>query len=230
MNRKLKAIGLGLLVALAASILSVTGGGGASAETGGHFTSDSANNTKIKGEETGFAPHTTRFHANGHKFKCVTANYLGEVVGNTATEVLLTPEYIGCYWEKSETEFPAITVAHNGCKYKVTIRGVEPDKKHSTASIVCPVGKKIEIKYEMCKISIGTQTIKKGGVVYTTKKTNDKHTITADVTAEEIAYTRHEGLCIFLGTNAADGVLTGSVIVQGTDKDDNAVNITATGK
>lgn len=225
MSTKLKALGLGLVAAMAIGAFGVMNAG---ATTGGHFTSESTTDehTTLIGTESG--EHTTGFFAVSEvPIVCQTADYTGTTDENTVEEVTIEPDYDGC---STEGETPgSVHVDMNSCDYVFTVRGDEPDTKHNTVHIDCEdPDDKIDLVHTdaNCTIEIGEQTVG-GGVLYTNE--GSPHEVTVDITAEEIEYTLHNFPCNLLGTTHNDGELFGSVTLEGRDKLNSQVNITATG-
>ena len=212
MSMKLKALGLGLLAAMAMSAFAVVN---ASAKVDGHFTSDKATTT-IKGTEN--ATHQVKFSVEGGTtIECKKVTYSGTVGSPTVTQITITPTYAECQTTGGTAN--AVTVTMNDCDYVFYSQGKQ---KHGTVTVNCPEGKKIEIHHPNCTISIGTQHALSNGIAYTNTATG----ITANVTVGNIAAEYHNGLCSFLGTNhTAD--MARAAIIEG-ESGEGSAHITAT--
>jgi hypothetical protein len=204
-----KIFGPGLVVAL---ILAATLCLNASAETGGHFTTEAERTFWVGVEWEG---DRTEFVADGQFIFCNEVTYDGitEGAGKTFTELNMTPYYSKCIMTSDES---AATVTDNGCKYIFTI-GKEASADN-TVHLSCPAGKKLELKTQTCTLSFAPQTV--NGVAYTTITEFQKDALTVDVTVKAIEYQRHSGICIFLGTNGTQGEMNGSVMVIGHNRVD----------
>lgn len=225
MSTKLKALGVGLLAAMAISGFTVMN---ASATTGGHFTSD-VDHAIIKGFEGPGAVHKLEFSIAGlTPIVCEEAAYHGTVpLGVTTVEhVTVTPTYGKCLTTGGTPG--EVNVTPNGCEY--TFKIGKKATTHNTVSVVCPAGKVIEVHHPSCTITVPAQNL--NGVVYHTvvEKVNgvNKHAITLASTVGGITSHFHGGICNLLGTTHV-GELNGSATVKGFDTAGNQVNITATG-
>jgi hypothetical protein len=222
MKRSLKAgLGLSMLVAL---IVAAFGVMSASATTSGHFTSDSAGETKLIPTEATGTTHTTSLSAFGLTVTCHNVTYTAANMKTATTqEITVTPTYLGC----TSGENPA-HVRMNGCHYIFTSRTAPG---HGTPHFLCPVGKKaeVEITGSNCIMKFGAQTPTSGGATYDTIEMAGKHALTVNVTAEGIHAEAHGGICVFFPTNTTTAKLTGSVTVRGENPATGAaVGITAT--
>jgi hypothetical protein len=222
MTTKLKALGLTVLVGVAA--IAAFGALDASGDTGGHFTSD-VENTTVVGKESG-AFHRLHFKREGatneEAVGCKTSSYHGSRVGvKTFTDIRINPEWKECVTTKAgSAEFDVI---ENGCFF---IFKIGDTGTHHTVDLVCPNGKKVEIKHPNCTVEIPPQFLI--GVVYKTEMLNNKHAITLEATVNDIKSEYHAGICVFLGTNH-EYEMNGSVTVEGFEAGtQNQVNITAT--
>jgi hypothetical protein len=230
MSIKLKVLGLGVLAIMAVSAFAAMN---ATAETGGHFVSDSpTGSTAITGRED--ATDFTELTVPGLTgIVCTTATYEGTAAANTVTELTITPHYSNCHTTGSAT---AVTVHVNGCDYQFTIG--KKSTADNTVDIVCPAGKQIEVTHEGCTIKIPPANGIKG-VAYQTITTGGKHAITLGVTLSGFTMNFEAGFCVLLGTSHT-ATISGSVIVEGWEdlgndathlhgKEGARVNITATG-
>ncbi|HEX9967629.1 MAG TPA: hypothetical protein VGB06_06760 [Solirubrobacterales bacterium] len=213
MSIKLKALGLGLLAAMAmASVAAVNAGATAS----GHFTS-TASHTNITGTEN--TTHQVKLSVDGGTtIECKKTSYSGTIAAATATEITITPSYAECQTTGGTAN--AVTVTMNGCDYVFFSQGT---RTHGTATVVCPVGKAIEIHHPNCTITVGTSHALGGGIDYD----QDGAGLTANVTVTEVPAEYHGGACIFLGTNHK-GTMTGSATISGKDKTGTTVTLSST--
>jgi hypothetical protein len=222
MSIKLKALGLGLLATMAlAGFMAMN----ATAEVGGHFTSE-ATHTILKGtDETG--ANRTELRVTGLTgFVCDGPTYEGTANATTVESITITPTYASgtCHTREGSTGNTSVDV--NGCQYTFTI-GTK-STGDNTVDLICPGEKKyIAVTHEGCEIRIPAVT-KLKGVAYNTVVIAGKHAITAKATVSGFEANFEAGFCILLGT-AHTGELIGSVNVQGFDTLNNPVGITATG-
>jgi len=220
MGRISRAVGLAL--ALAACVIAAAPGA-AMAETGGHFTSETAH-TAWEGTEVKASGHTTKLtEGSNTPYECGKATYSGTTTTTTVTEVALTPTYSGCR-TSSGTE-GEVTYHVNGCSYvfKIGKKAIADN----TMQLSCPVGKQLEITHPNCTIKVPPQTFSQG-VAYTKITEGGKAALTLDLTAQ--ATVNYEGgICIFLGTTHTFN-LTGSIILTGKNTTGGAATgIEATG-
>jgi hypothetical protein len=220
MSIKLKALGLGLLATMAlAGFMAMN----ATAETGGHFTSE-ATHTIISGvDETG---------ANQPEIKvpgltgiiCDGSSYSGTANATTVESVTMTPSYGACHTTGGATG--STLVDFNGCQYTFTIG--KKSTADNTVDLICAGEKKyIALTHEGCEVRIPAAN-KLKGVAYNTTTIEGKHAITLKITLAGFEANFEAGFCILLGT-AHTGELVGSVNVTGKDTTGAAVGITATG-
>jgi len=214
MNTQQKLSAVGVLVLIAAALAAV----GASAETGGHYTSETSH-TIVKGVEEG--TERTEFSITGAegKIACDEASYEGTLSATTVTSVTVTPKFAKCH---TTGEGNTWSIHTNGCAYVLTI-----GKKASganTMDIECPVGKSIEITHPNCTIKappgVGIQVILD---VQFLPKFWLKLTIKLGL---KVSY--ESGICVFLGTNQT-GELSGSVPLKGFNTAGEQVDFSATG-
>lgn len=223
MSIKLKALGLGLLAAMAMGSFAVVN---ASATVSGHFTSD-IEHTILVGTENLHTSHFLEFENEGGStpIVCTEASYSGTIGPKTVQSVQVFPTYSKC--ETKGAGNPGSVVVHmNGCSYTFGSNSTG----HGTATVDCPVGQTIVITHPNCTIRIPGQapsaTRLTGGLTYTTTL-ETKHALTVDVTVSKITGHYEGGICIFLGTSQ-NFRMNGSVTVRGTDTAGVPVNITQT--
>ncbi|HEX9967864.1 MAG TPA: hypothetical protein VGB06_07950 [Solirubrobacterales bacterium] len=211
MKLKLKALGLGVLAAVAAGSIAAVN---ASATANGHFTSGTAH-VLIKGTEN--TTHKVKLSVDGGTtFECDEASYTGTTNSTTVTELTITPTYHKCH-TTGGVIFPKTM---NGCDYVFYSQGT---RVHGTVKIICPSGKAIEIHHPNCTITVGTSHALAGGVSYT----NLTQQLTANFTVSEIPAEYHAGACIFLGTSHK-ATMTGSLTIAGTDTNGTSVEFVST--
>lgn len=214
MSGKFKALGLGLLAAMAVSAVAVANAG---AEASGHFSSD-VQHTIFTGTED--EADATEFSVDGGTgIRCHKTSYTYTGAAKLLAGLQLTPTYENCTTSGQATEFKFTT---NKCRYTIKMNSAG---EHATFFIECEGGP-MEIHHPNCTITVPPQTLLKG-VKYTTIIEGDKHALTVDVTVGNIAVQYHGGICIFLGTNHT-GALTGSFRVRGANTAGEPVDITAT--
>ena len=214
MSFKLKALGLGLLAAMAFSAVAVMN---ASATVQGHFVSDVAT-THVIGSESGLHRHDLLLHGFSGEIGCEVATYTGTTHATTVTSINIAPKYEKCYttpgpWHQTDNNIP---ITLNGCTYTFTVTGGNQETTEHKVDLVCPNPLKgIEIHHPNCTATVLPQTVSTG-VTYTrkTNPTNGKHEITLD-TNVQFNIERH-GLCGIFGTSGK-GTLKGSATVVGLD-------------
>jgi hypothetical protein len=219
MKVKLKALGFGLIVAMAMSAMAVVN---ATAETGGHFVSAAAGTTTIVGSELG--SHVLHFisegSAEGARMGCDEDSYTGTASGGTATEITITPNWNKCY--TTGTPEAKFDIDERGCHLLFKV-GKAPTG-HNTVDVSCPTGVAgILITHPNCGIVVPPQTV--NGVSYTNQGLPHEVTLTSTVRGITAHY--HSGFCIFLGT-AHKWEINGSVTVKGFSGF-SQVSVTATG-
>lgn len=220
MSIKLKALGLGLLAAMAMSAVAAIN---ASATISGHFTQPAAN-TKITGEETLGTAHRVKFSVDGGTpIECTKAHYEGTPVAElTFQRLLATPTYSECGTEGSGTH--NVTVHHLGCEFEFYSRTTGTG--HATTGLVCPAGVNgLLVTHPNCTMRMPPQTL--SGITYSTITVNNKHAITLEATVSGITAHYEAGICIFLGTTHT-GTMNGSATVRGLNASNEPVDITAT--
>jgi hypothetical protein len=217
MGRKQRAIGL--FVSIAACLIAAMPGA-ATAETGGHFTSE-VEHTSLDGSESG--SHRTEFKdESSNTYKCDQVSYTGTMNATTVTEIQLTPSYSEC---KTTSDGTAVSIHANGCKYILTIgKNTNGD---NTVDLSCPIGKALEITHPTCRITVPAQTLG-GGLAYTKVTESGKTALTVDATLAQVTAHYHAGSCIFIGTTHKFN-LTGSFTLVGFNTQVERVGIKATG-
>jgi hypothetical protein len=220
MSNKLKALGLGLIAAMAMSAMVVVN---ATAQTGGHFVS-SASKTTLTGTEGG--THVLHFKseggAAGSEIGCTQDSYTGTVSAETVTSVDITPTWNNCFTTGSPGTI--FDIEEQSCFFRFTV-GPNPEG-HNTAHVVCSkAGDAFVIKHPNCTIRVPPQEV--NGVAYKTTVENGVHAITLESTVKNITAHYEAGFCVFLGTTHTSE-MNGSVTVRGTSGT-TPVGVTATG-
>lgn len=227
MSLKLKALGLALVAALAMSAIAVFS---ASAETGGHFTSE-VEHTILEGEDTGFGfAYSDPAAAIG--FNCEQLKFLGTMVDDTAVEALLAPTFVNCKSAKAKS----VKVNTNGCNFLLTIRKVEPDKKDNTVHLICPGASTLEVTLEgefgNCLITIKAQT-PAGGIAYKTDgAAGVGHDLRMSTTLSGIHAVYHGGIAkcgVQDHKTFETAAIAAETTLRGYNTEDVLVGITATG-
>lgn len=226
MSIKLKALGLGLIAALAMSAFAVMS---ASATTGGHFISEQAH-TLLKGSDE--AANPTKFIAFGQTVTCKKAVYHGTTTNATETEQTITPTYSECTHSLGTAH-----VNMNGCDYLFTVRA-NPDVNDNTVHLVCTgaQGPTIQVTgpFGNCKIEVTPNQTPAGGVAFKTGGSGSTHDIVADATTSGIHAVITEGggnffVCGTTSTTTSTATLDGNATLQGFATDGTTqVGITAT--
>ncbi|HKB52253.1 MAG TPA: hypothetical protein VKC63_12615 [Solirubrobacterales bacterium] len=228
MSIKLKALGLGLLAALAVSAVTVMNASAESQATG-HFTCEVEPCT-VKGSEVLGSSHRFELAIAGLTgIVCDEASYKGTAATKTVTDITITPTYGECHTTGTGTGSKSgeVTVDVNGCTYTFTQPNKESAKTEHTVDLVCPTGKTIIVTHPECETTFDPINGLKG-VGYTTILENNIHTITLTSNVSGFSVTFHKGICVLLGTNHV-GELSGSATVRGFDSLNREVGITATG-
>jgi hypothetical protein len=228
MGIKLKALGLGLLAALAVGGVGVVS---APADSGGVVHSD-VEWTHIKGAQEGTL-HQNVFITPAGSFTCKKAEYTASIGPKTVGEITVTPTYGECGLTNQSYTFH---VEMNGCAFVLTFTDKSAEKHH-TGHLECPKEKEVTITKDPpfvgeCIIHIPPQTPTAGGVAYTNKLDGTKHSVTLDITVEGITYTETStGFGCGHGTadtHRNDTNLIGTVTATGFDTGGNQVNLTVT--
>lgn len=226
MSTKLKALGLGLVAALAMSAFGVMN---AMANSEGHLVTEDPNTTLV-GTEGG--EHSLHLVAEGGgQVGCDKDAYHGEASESEST-VSITPDWGECYTTPDEGEEPEDSwdINEQGCSITLTVSNEPTTSTTSTAGVDCEnAGEAILVEHPDCLIEVPeTEGEPYEGIGYTN---NADGTMTMHVdTGNNGAITVHyeEGPCVFLGTtHGAD--MKGSVTVEGQNASEELVPIEATG-
>lgn len=114
--------------------------------------------TTLTGVQT--SVQTFKFESN-QKLECAVALFHGELAG-PALETLMTAEYEGASGEKprkcTDSGLPIVSVAMNGCKYRLRAIGEAKEGKYSGGvDLRCPPGAGIAVEWLNCKVRIGDE-------------------------------------------------------------------------
>ncbi len=200
MIRKLKTLGLTLV---AVTVLGAVSAAAASAQTQGLLTTDGPSVT-LDITETG-AAGSNAFTSGKNKIECAGTTYVGHEAGSTtkpvpnkAKEITVTPTYKTCQATINKTVFFG-TITMNGCDYVYHIGNTVAANTYSTtADIVCPPGKVIQIEFFMdakhtvkvCEDTINPIVGAEGPHLTSTPTPDD-----VDIVGSEIAKGKQSGLC-----------------------------------
>ena len=222
MSLKLKALGLGLIAALAMSAVTVMN---ATAGTGGHFYASSGgvqfNHPIIKTTEEGAHKLHLISHGLGGEIGCTESNYETTLTTGKTGTVEVFPSFAGC----TTTGSSAVTVTMNGCSYVFKVAAGTTNETEQTADLKCPGTNKVEVHHPNCTIKIAPQT-NVGNLTFTTDVTEGRHILTFHVNAQ-FATQFEGGICIFTGTNHT-GTLEGSATVEAFNTAGEKIDLTAT--
>jgi hypothetical protein len=222
MNLKLKALGLGLLAALA---LGAFAGVSATAETGGHFITPGVTHAQVNQISGADPNHQIKVFLHGLETEmlCDEASATGTGTAETLTEVEGSTVLKKCHTAGQE---PGTIIVHmNGCTGRGTVAKGTTGSTEQTEELVCPAGKTIVITHPNCTITVPPQT-NIAGWTYTPIKDNGVDTITIDVNLE-YAIQYHGGICVFMGT-AHTATAKGSTIVRVLNTEGKQISATAT--
>jgi hypothetical protein len=224
MNRTLKVLSLGLLLAIAASGVAVMQ---AAANQEGHFVTD-LTHADVSGVED--FVHRLHYveHGSAGEIGCDETSYKATAISATKTlsELIFTPAYGKCY-TTPDGETGSVAIHVNGCTVKFTVAKGTTDNTEQTFHLQCPPGAAIVLTHPNCKITFHPQTVNTG-ITYTTKvdPIDGKHYLTLHLNVQ-VTTTKHN-LCQFFGTNGV-GTLKGTLPVSAfVPNSGNAVNLTAT--
>ncbi len=214
MSIKLKALGLGILAALAISGVAVMNASAESQATG-HFTSEVANPT-LKVDDT-VEPHRLQLSIEGLTgIVCDKSSYVVTWTdgGTTTKDITAEPNYETCHTTGSAK---AVAIKMNGCKYTFTQPNKESAKTEHTVDLTCPANQKVVIEHEGCVIEVHPQNNLKG-VGYTTlqEEVGGKkiHAITLTTNVKFVA-TIHNFPCNLILPTEKVSELSGSATVTG---------------
>ncbi len=185
MIRNLKALGLALVAMFAMSAMA------ASAASAAEFTSGSYPQT-LKTVDSG---EEDLFTVSGNELTCSEEEFTGELKAAT-TALTVTPDYKGCK-TKGQT-FNNVTVTTNDCTYSFHATTKNGINHHSgKVTIVCPIGKVIEIHHYTTAHN------------HSTGSSNCTNTVAGQTAGGTVTYTNVGGDVIIEGTVTVNAVLHG---------------------
>jgi hypothetical protein len=221
MRRKLKALGLGSLVAVAVGTFASAS---PAANSEGHFVVQGAVEAAPAGVENPVHFLEWKFHGLEGSIICDEAKYGGGVIVNgTKNDLTLTPFYSKCHTTGAE---PGTVAFHfNQCTFTLTVAKGTTFETLQTIDLVCPKGNSLVITHPNCTITVGPQTFKLGAR-YKTVEEFGVHSLTVEM-FPEFTTTYHGGICVFLGTSHT-ATLVGSITLSAINGAGELVNFTAT--
>jgi len=181
-----------MVAVIAAAAISAVGVASASAETGGHFTFDTAHTLLKESKEAGHSFELK--NSNEEAINCSQAIGESTVNATTLTELQLTPTYSGC----KTSGGAEVTATMEGCSYVFTIG--KDARADNTVDLTCPSGKALELHHPNCTMTIPPQTGKLGAA-FTEVIESAKRALTMELTVSALTVQYHGGICILLGTN-----------------------------
>jgi hypothetical protein len=211
--------GKALAAVVATVVTSAVGVAGASAETGGHFTSD-VSHMALSGSASGSHGTDLRLRAEDTPIECASESYTGTANATTVPELALSPTFSTCKTAGGESN---VLIDINGCSFVFKIG--KKANQDNTVELTCPAGNAIVVTHPNCTATVPPQTLK--GAAYTGITEGGKAALTIDWTAS-VSVQFHGQICVFLGTNNT-GSLAGSFVLTGKDTAGAAVGIEATG-
>lgn len=215
MDRKLKALGLGLLAVMAVGAFAAAN---ASATVSGHFTHDAlGGHAIVKGSGNG--EHRLKLEVDGRTptIECNVYSSEGTLTSATVTTIAVEPAFANCQTEGGSAN--SVIVDTNGCEFVYHSGG-------GTFSLQCPAGEELVITHPSCEVAMASQSTK--GVTYGTAVSNpgNKHELTLSQSVTLTAQ-YEAGICVFLGT-AHQLSITGSTTLAAFSTSGEQVNLTAT--
>jgi hypothetical protein len=204
MNRKLKALGLALVVVMATSAVAASGAQAVKFKSSG----SEAGTTYITGAQTSTNVITT----TAGTVKCTVVKFKSSFAGATAGALTVTPEYQSCIGFGQTATFTT-----NGCTYALA----EPSSTTTgDIGLSCPAGQVIAIDVPTgnCTLTIGAQTFK-GDLDYTNLGITPNKDVQITGTMKEIEFTVDGpgSICGTVGTHneASEASYTGTVTMKG---------------
>lgn len=210
MTRSIKALGLGLLAALA---LSAAAAPAASANP--FFHSEFAG-IFLTGGQTGAVANTLTTDLG--EMKCNVARFDGTQGPMTTTTMTLKPTYEECKVGMSNA-----TVTLNGCAYTFHLEE-QTEPIEARMGIECPDGEEIEVETAECTITIPAQEPRKE-VTFTNEGEGTTRAVVADLNVSGIHYEEHGAGCVGATETTENGTYTGVITVKGEDSEEHHVGI-----
>jgi hypothetical protein len=213
MTRKLKALGLTLVAALALTALA------APAQAAPEFHSTTAH-TALHGTQE--LEHIYVFTA-GSGFggiECTSVTFEGTTTATTTPEQTVIPSYGNCHDSFGRT----VHVDLNGCDYKLTINAA--NSTEGTAHLVCPTGQSVTLTITsgistVCTVHFPPQTV--GGITY--HNVGQHITVTVHSTGITSLTTGGFFNCGVSGEHQTEGTLEGATTLIGTNTTGEEVTI-----
>jgi hypothetical protein len=208
MNRKSKALGLGLLGAAAMGAFLATG---ALAFTGGHFMAVKPHATVTLRQAESDKTEVTLHGLEGGIVCDESIPHYTFFLGETQSFIPMPTKDAACHTTGSATN---ITIAANECTYDYTVAAGTTSSTEQTMDLSCPAGKAVVISHPNCTITIPPQNTT-SGLTYTNITVGGKDAVTVDSNIQ-LSTQYHGGICVFLGTNHT-GTLKGSATLEAFD-------------
>jgi hypothetical protein len=210
MIRSLKALGLGLLAALAMSAVATS-----AASANPKFHSEFAG-IFLTGGQTGMVANVLTTDLG--EMKCNVVKFTGTQGAMTTTTMTLTPKYEEC---KIGNQNALVTL--NGCRYTFHLEE-QAEPIEARMGIECPAGEKIEIDTAECTTTISPQEPRKT-VTFTNEGEGTTRSVVADLNVSGIHYVEHGAGCASQKETTENGAYTGVITVKGEDSEENHVGI-----
>lgn len=223
MSFKLKALGLGFIVAVAMGAF-VAMSASAFTPANSHFVADPPTHlTKITGTDSFGTNHALSLKKPGDAagISCTHTTYHGELTGAAATTtqaVRVRPAYSNCATENETWGSVTPTVPAECGTNVFEFTSGTPGTVHLNCDLT--------FTHPNCTIKIPKQG-QWSGVTYKTETEGGKHALTVDVNISNITAHYENKICIFLGTTHTT-TLKGSITFFAEDKDNKRINITHT--
>jgi hypothetical protein len=211
MTRSVKALGLGLLAALAVSATATP-----TASAFPTFHSEFAG-IFLTGAQTAAGPNVLTTDLG--EMKCNVVKFNGSQAAMTTTTMTLKPKYEECKVGMSNA-----TVTANGCAYTFHLEE-QAEPIEARMGIECPfAGGKIEIHVGECTITLPAQGPRKE-VTFTNEGAGTTRAVIADLNLSGLHYVEHGTGCASQYQTTENGTYTGQITVKGEDVEANHVGI-----
>jgi hypothetical protein len=211
MIRSVKALGLGLLAALAVSAVAAP----AASANPPKFHSEFAG-IFLTGAQTGIVANTLTTDLG--EMKCNVVKFSGTQGPMTTTTMTLKPTYEEC---TIAAENAVVTL--NGCRYTFHLEE-QTEPIEARMGIECPAGEELEIDTPECTITIPAQEPRKT-VTFTNEGAGTTRSVVADLNVSGIHYVEHGAGCASQKQTTENGTYTGVITVKGEDSEENHVGI-----
>lgn len=210
MIRSIKALGLGLLAALAVSAVAAP-----TASANPKFHSEFAG-IFLTGGQTGIVANVLTTDLG--EMKCNVVNFTGTQAPMTTTTMTLKPIYDEC---QMAGENAVVTL--NGCRYTFHLEE-QTEPVEARMGIECPMGQELEIDTPECTITIPPQSPLKE-VTFTNEGAGTTRSVIADLNVSGLHYVEHGAGCASQKQTTENGTYTGAITVKGEDSEENHVGI-----